>query len=97
MGVATIASPANRQRAIQYVHDLSAGGMTALYDTLKTAFLVDAEAIFLLSDGPPTCGKIGELGAIHNAVLRLNHYRRISLHAISIEPGPCPALRSTHF
>ena len=83
----TVATPANRQRAIQYVNYLSAGGLTAVYDALETAFLVDAEAIYLLSDGRPTYGKIVDLAAIPSAVARLNHYRRISIYTIGIAPG----------
>jgi uncharacterized protein YegL len=81
------ATAAAKQEAAFFVGNLGAGGRTAAYDALDRAFHFDPEAIYFLSDGEPTCGKIvspeGILAAVHTG----NHNRRISIYSIGIAPG----------
>jgi uncharacterized protein YegL len=76
------ASPANKEAVTQYVSHLQARGTTATYDALDAAFHFDAEAVYFLTDGKPTCG-------------RANHARRFSIYTIGIAPGPIGGLFDT--
>ena len=73
--------------AVQYIKRQSCTGNTASYDALETAFTYDAEAIYFLSDGAPTSGKILAPVDIIQAVTAANHIRRISIYTIGIAPG----------
>ena len=81
------ATAAAKQEAVYFVNNLAASGRTAAYDALDRAFHFDPEAIYFLSDGEPTCGKIvspeGILAAVHTG----NRNRRISIYSIGIAPG----------
>jgi hypothetical protein len=81
------ATPANKQVAARFVSSLSAGGMTASYDALETAFRFDTEAIFFLSDGAPSAGKIVDPRGIIAFVSTANQLRRVSIYTIGIMPG----------
>ena len=81
------ATPAAKQDAARFVTGLNARGMTSAYDALEAAFNFDVEAVYFLTDGEPTSGKIVFPPAIVAAVSQANHYRRVSLYAIGIAPG----------
>ena len=82
-----LATPAVKQAARAYVYNLRAGGETAAYDALESAFQFDPEAIYFLSDGDPNRGKIVAPAAIVAAVAQANRSRRISVYTIGIAPG----------
>ena len=81
------ATPANKRGAARFVNNLSAGGMTASYDALETAFRFDVEAIFFLSDGAPSAGRIVDPRGIIAFVSTANQFRRVSIYTIGIMPG----------
>lgn len=76
-----------RAAALQFVWRLSAGTKTACYDALERAFTFDpnTEAVYFLSDGKPTAGKITDLSAILQAVTQANLFRRASIYTIGID------------
>ena len=82
------ATPADKQDAVRFVAALNPGGMTSAYNALETAFNFDVEAIYFLTDGEPTSGKIVSPPAIVAAVSQANRSRRISIYSIGIAPGP---------
>jgi hypothetical protein len=67
---------------------LTPGGKTAAYDALESAFRLDPEAIYLLSDGAPNVGRISMPAAIVNALTASNRARRISIYCFGIALGP---------
>lgn len=81
------ANEVNKRRAAEFVTSLKAGGGTATSDALAAAFAFDAEAIFFMSDGAPSEGKVVDPGAIVRMVTQLNEGRGISVNAISIMGG----------
>lgn len=82
------ATPAAKQDANYYIYNLVAGGKTATYDALDKAFHLDPEAVYLLSDGEPTLGRIVAPAGIVHSVTSANRSRRISINTIGIAPGP---------
>lgn len=81
------ATAAAKQEAMQYVGYLRAVGSTATYDALEAALSFDVEAIYFVSDGQPTDGKIVEPAEILAALRRINHTRRVAIYVIGIAPG----------
>jgi hypothetical protein len=81
------ANAAAKKNAVQFARGLLAKGSTATYDALETAMRFDAEAIYLLTDGHPTAGKIVAADDIVAAVVRDNEVRRMSIYAIGIDAG----------
>jgi hypothetical protein len=81
------AAAATKQEAIQYVGYLRAVGSTATYDALEAALGFDVEAVYFVSDGQPTDGKIVDPGDILVALRRINHTRRVSIYVIGVAPG----------
>jgi len=82
--------PANalsKQRAARFVYNLVPGDFTASFDALEAAFLFDAEAIYFLSDGAPTAGKVVRPAEIVRIITQVNRTRRISVYTIGIAPG----------
>ena len=75
-----------KRSAAAYVSDLTAAGKTASFDALDAAFRYDAEAIFFLSDGEPTAGRMVNPAQIIRFVAEANKNRRLSLHTIGIMP-----------
>ena len=66
---------------------MSAGAPHApIGDALALAFSYDTEAVYLLSDGKPTAGRVVEPAAIVRMVAEANKSRRVSLHTIGIAP-----------
>jgi hypothetical protein len=82
------ANAAAKKNAAQFARGLLARGSTATYDALETAMRFDAEAVYLLTDGRPTAGKIVAGNDIVTAVVRDNALRRMSIYTIGIDVGP---------
>lgn len=80
-----LADESNRRHAIQAVMGQKTGARTASYDAIEEAFRLDPEAIFFVSDGAPTSGKIVDPTEIVNVVSAENHVRRVSIHSIRID------------
>jgi uncharacterized protein YegL len=81
------ATDLNKRAAAGFVARLPAEGGTATSDALESAFTFDAEAIFFLSDGAPTAGRITDPVRIVEMVSRLNAGRYLSVNTISIMGG----------
>jgi hypothetical protein len=80
------ATPPNKELAIHTIRGLANGYGTALYDGLDAAFQVDREleAIFLLSDGLPTAGRIRDPAAILESITRRNRFRKVCINTIAV-------------
>jgi hypothetical protein len=74
--------------ACEFVSRQQASGMTASFDALELAFSFDAEAIYFLTDGAPSAGKIPQPAKIVQVVTEQNRLRRITINAIGIGVGP---------
>ncbi|HEY5313787.1 MAG TPA: HEAT repeat domain-containing protein [Pirellulales bacterium] len=77
----------NKQEALRFVEKIGANDQTATYDALAAAFLVDAEAIYLLTDGAPSMGRFVQPDDIVRAISDQNRTRRESIYTIGIGPG----------
>lgn len=80
------ANAQNKTRAFQFLSTIEAGGRTAWFDALDATFQMDGnlEAIFFLSDGLPTVGKIISSPEIVRKMTAENFFRRISIHTIGL-------------
>jgi von Willebrand factor type A domain len=76
-----------KRAAIAYVDAQNPHSNTASFDALEAALVYDTEAIYFLSDGAPTSGKIVAPLDIVNAISAVNKVRRISIYTIGIAPG----------
>ena len=81
------ATEPNKRAAAAFVNQLPAEGGTATSDALEAAFTFDTEAIFFLSDGAPSAGRIVDPRGIVDHVTRLNQGRYVSVNTISIMGG----------
>lgn len=81
------ATDASRRAAADFVTRLPIDGGTATCDALQAAFAFDAEAIFFLSDGEPSVGRIIAPAGIVDLVAQLNAVRGISVNTISVMGG----------
>jgi hypothetical protein len=72
---------------MRFVGYLNADGQTAAYDALQAALCFDVEAIYFLTDGQPTVGRLVTPPAIVAAIGQQNRSRRVSMYAIGIAPG----------
>jgi von Willebrand factor type A domain-containing protein/HEAT repeat protein len=81
------ATTASKNDALRFIDQIGAVNQTATYDALQAAFYFDAEAIYLLTDGAPSTGRIVALIDIVNAVTAQNRLRRESIYTVGIEPG----------
>lgn len=84
------ASESSRKHALRYIASIQPQAATATYDALEAAFShPDLEAVYLVTDGVPTTGKVIHLEAIIKAVTEQNQTRRVTLNVIGIQPeGP---------
>ena len=72
-------------RATIFVRDRHAGGATNLYEALAQALSDnETDAIYLLTDGEPTAGKIIDPALLRTDVHHRNHARRVRIHAIAL-------------
>ena len=76
------ANQENRQDAVTWVRRINTGKGTASYDALERGFAVDGntEAMFFLSDGKPSRGKIKDPAEILRVVTKENFFRRVALY-----------------
>lgn len=81
------ANDKNKATAISYVINQGTMSSTASYDALEAALAFDTEAIYFLSDGAPTSGKIVAPADIVAAITAANQVRRVSLYTIGIGAG----------
>jgi hypothetical protein len=81
------AGAAMKKAAVTFVEGQAPHSNTASYDALAAALTFDTEAIYFLSDGAPTAGKILAPVDIVAAVTAENKKRRISIYTIGIAPG----------
>ena len=79
----------NREAAVKWVEKLAMGKGTASYDALDRAMDVDGntEAIFFLSDGAPSKGRITDKNEIVATLTKKNFFRRIAFYTIGIGIG----------
>jgi hypothetical protein len=77
----------NKKRARAYVMGQRPGGFTASYPALQSGLQFDAEAIYFLSDGEPTTGRIVAPPLILQAIGQENRSRRMSIYTIGIATG----------
>jgi HEAT repeat protein len=78
------ATEENKRNALYYIAALTLGDKTASYDALEAALRFDAEAIYFLTDGAPTAGKITSPPQIVAAISQQNRYRRLTINSIGI-------------
>ena len=80
------AVPLNKELARQTIYALQAGHGTALFDGLDAALKLDreTEAIYLLSDGLPSRGRIRDPAEIVRVITRENRFRKISINTIAV-------------
>jgi hypothetical protein len=76
-----------KEAAVAFIEQLNPRSNTASYDALKAALAYDTEAIYFLSDGAPTSGKILAPLDIIAAITTANKVRRITIYTIGIAPG----------
>jgi Mg-chelatase subunit ChlD len=78
-------TPANLRSARRFVEERRADGATALYDGLVTAWRDrDVEAIYLLSDGAPSAGRLVQPEAILADVRARFASKPVTVHCISV-------------
>jgi uncharacterized protein YegL len=73
-----------KEQAVSYVLKQRASGSTASFDALEAAFDFDAEAIYFVSDGAPSLGKMDVPKDIIATISKWNRVRRISIHTVGI-------------
>ncbi len=80
------ATDINKQKAITAIQQLMPGGWTNTYGALRRSMLFDSqlEAVFLLTDGKPTCGDIVAPQAIINDIVHRNRFRHLKINTIGI-------------
>ena len=73
--------------AAMWINSLEPINYTASYDALEATFgFKNLEAIYFVSDGAPTVGKIVDKDEIVGAVREGNRTRRVTIYTIGIEP-----------
>ncbi|MEX0936677.1 MAG: hypothetical protein WDZ59_02375 [Pirellulales bacterium] len=80
------AVPENKQKAARAVLVMQNGRGTNIFDSLVAAIGSDPklEAIYLLSDGLPTAGRVSDKSEIVRIITEENLFRRISIHTIAV-------------
>jgi hypothetical protein len=81
------ATAAFKQQAVRWIEHLVAQSTTATMSALELALTYDVEAIYLLSDGAPTAGRLTEPGAIVAAIEAINRQRLVSIYTVGIGAG----------
>ncbi len=84
------ATEANKHHALKFVESITASGDTAWFDAIEAALNMDlnTEAIFFLTDGIPTTGKISSAALIVDAVEELNFVRGVTMNTIGLAVEP---------
>lgn len=93
------ATPDNKQKAFDEIKNLTALGMTNIFDALERGFNLagfnngdsnyakGADTVFLLSDGSPNAGRFTQAADILREVKKINETRKLTIHTIGIGPG----------
>ena len=83
------ASPDVKEKAVKFVAYMKTGKGTASYDALDMGFRVDGntEALFFLTDGQPSAGRITDPPTIVAVITKENFFRRIVIYSIGVNPG----------
>ena len=86
----SLADEKNKLEAIAFVRKLSYGCDTNTYGALRTALEFDdnLEAVYLLTDGRPTAGRIISPVGIVNDILHRNQFRHLNFNTIGIALAP---------
>ncbi|HEX4611347.1 MAG TPA: VWA domain-containing protein [Urbifossiella sp.] len=82
-----VLTDATRKSAVATVAGLRAAGGTSTYDALSAALNMNADTIFLLTDGEPSSGTIVQTDAIVAAIRARNRAVGCSIHTIGIGLG----------
>jgi len=82
------ASDEMKEEAVEYVQRLRPVGTTNTHEALMTALNFEVEAVYFLSDGEPSIGKIVQPAAILRAITVRNQLRHLSIYTIGVMPGP---------
>jgi hypothetical protein len=80
-------SPESRKEAMAFVGSGQAAAMTNSYDALSAGLLQDCDAIYFLTDGAPTVGKLTKPFDIISSITRTNRVRRATINCIGIGVG----------
>jgi hypothetical protein len=80
-------SPITKKEASVWVASGAAIAKTHSYDALAAALAQDCDAIYFLTDGAPTGGKVTNPPQIVEAISRLNRVRRATINTLGISPG----------
>ena len=77
----------NKRAARNFAMRLTPTKKTACYDALYSGLMADAnlEAMYFLSDGEPTIGRIVEMPAIVNSITAQNALQRTSIYTLGID------------
>ena len=80
----------NKRAAIRFVRAIRYGDRTSTYDALIRAlsFDDDLEAVYVLTDGQPTSGRVRDPVVILREVTQRNRFRRLRFHTIGIQLPP---------
>lgn len=81
------AEDANKRAARNFTYRLTADKKTASYDALYSGLRADAnlEAMYFLSDGEPTAGRIVDMPTIVNSITAENALQRTSIYTLGID------------
>jgi len=82
------ANSASKRQAVAFVEGQQAQSQTSSYNALEMALTFDAEAIYFLTDGAPSSGKIVNPPEIVAAISKINRAKRESIYTIGIGVGP---------
>ena len=84
------ATQQNKDKATKFIAGIRFGDWTNTYAALDESLKLDGntEAIYFLSDGEPSKGKITDVREIVRVIGRKNQWRRIQINAIQIGGGP---------
>jgi len=84
------ATEENKRYATRFVQRLDAGSKTNTHGALWRSLQFDhqLEAVFLLTDGQPTCGRITDPATILLDVRRQNETRHVTINTIAIAVDP---------
>jgi hypothetical protein len=81
------ATVTNKQEAMRFIERQNPQASTSSFNALEAALAYDIEAIYFLTDGAPTSGKILAPVDIIHTITGSNRLRRISIYTIGIAPG----------
>ncbi len=97
------ASKENKERAKRYLKRLGANGSTNLHGGLLAAlepngdaatdFRKSFDAVYLLTDGEPTAGRLQETGSILADLADRNRGRLVKMHTVGLGEADCTLLR----